>query len=209
MSCALCERRKPRRDCPALSRSICGACCGRYRELTLDCPATCPHLVAAYRYEWQRPLPAAQQFRPDFHLTRRQMEENQALLLALLEAVQALHRRQRDLSDADVAAALESRLQALETEQSGLIYDASPAGGLRRELYRQLAAIEQTPIQAAALAPAAAASREQRIVAYVWLIRILRTYSSMRARARGFLVWMNDRFPAHPAALSSPLVLGA
>ncbi len=205
MSCAVCERRKPRRDCPALGKGICDACCGRYRELTLDCPAECPHLIDAYRYERQRPVPESRKFRPDFPLSARQVDEIQQLLTTLLEGLQAFRQRHRELADADLAEAMESRLKALETQASGLVYDASPVGGLGRELYQQLAELEQKPGQRSELAPATVPTREQRILAYVLLIRTVKINSSGRARARGFMVWLNDRFP--PRAPEAPLVI--
>ena len=60
MSCPICERRKAERFCPAKGEKICAVCCGTYREVTIDCPVDCPHLIAAHRYEdeHQRQIPA-------------------------------------------------------------------------------------------------------------------------------------------------------
>ena len=60
MSCPICEKRKAERFCPAKGEKICAICCGTYREVTIDCPADCSHLIAAHRYEdgHQRALPA-------------------------------------------------------------------------------------------------------------------------------------------------------
>ena len=38
MSCAICEKRKEKRFCPAIHGRICPQCCGEQREVTLDCP---------------------------------------------------------------------------------------------------------------------------------------------------------------------------
>ena len=43
MSCAICEKRPPKRYCPAKGEKICAICCGREREVTIDCPSDCPH----------------------------------------------------------------------------------------------------------------------------------------------------------------------
>src|SRR6185437_3901085 len=51
VSCPICEKRKPKRFCPAKGEKICAICCGTYREVTIDCPVDCPHLIAARRYE--------------------------------------------------------------------------------------------------------------------------------------------------------------
>ncbi|MDR3721481.1 MAG: hypothetical protein P4L00_07770 [Candidatus Acidoferrales bacterium] len=57
MSCAICEKRPPTRYCPAKGVKICAICCGREREVTIDCPADCPHLIAAHRYEAEHRKP--------------------------------------------------------------------------------------------------------------------------------------------------------
>ena len=38
MSCPICEKRPPKRFCPAKGEKICAVCCGREREVTIDCP---------------------------------------------------------------------------------------------------------------------------------------------------------------------------
>lgn len=206
MSCGLCERRKPRRNCPAARQLICDACCGRYRELTLDCPADCPHLLAAYRYQWQRPLPADHPTPwPRVEITPRSLEENRELLMALGQELLAFRQGHAELADADVAEAIERRLRSLETEASGLIYDAAPLGSLPRDLYKRLQAVEQAPLRAAELVPAAPPGRERRVEAYVYLLRILRAHGSGRPRSRGFLAWLLQRLP--PRAAPSPLLI--
>src|ERR1700758_4861087 len=48
LSCAICEKRKEKRFCPAVHGRICPQCCGESREVTLDCPR-----------DWISPQPAA------------------------------------------------------------------------------------------------------------------------------------------------------
>src|SRR5207302_11165761 len=59
-SCAICQKRKASRFCPAKAEKICAVCCGTEREVTIDCPADCAYLIAAHRYESEHPrsLPA-------------------------------------------------------------------------------------------------------------------------------------------------------
>ena len=51
MSCPICEKRPPKRFCPAKGEKICAICCGEEREVTIDCPLDCSYLIAAHRYE--------------------------------------------------------------------------------------------------------------------------------------------------------------
>src|SRR4051812_4524381 len=80
MVCPLCQRRKARRDCPALGRAICSVCCGTKRLAEINCPDTCVHLSAA------RANPPA--------VVRRQ---NEADLTLLLPSIEKLTERQHQL----------------------------------------------------------------------------------------------------------------
>ena len=51
MSCAICEKRKEKRFCPAVHGRICPQCCGEQREVTLDCPSDCVYLQQAREHE--------------------------------------------------------------------------------------------------------------------------------------------------------------
>ena len=54
MSCAICEKRKEKRFCPAIHGRICPQCCGEQREVTLDCPSDCVYLQQAREHEKPR-----------------------------------------------------------------------------------------------------------------------------------------------------------
>ncbi|MGH9554722.1 MAG: hypothetical protein ACRD2Y_02770, partial [Terriglobales bacterium] len=58
LSCAICETRTEKRFCPAVHGKICAVCCGTQREVTLDCPSTCPYLLQARQHEKRRSLEA-------------------------------------------------------------------------------------------------------------------------------------------------------
>src|ERR1700726_3241245 len=55
VSCAICEKRKEKRFCPAVHGRICPQCCGEQREVTLDCPSECVYLQQAREHEKARP----------------------------------------------------------------------------------------------------------------------------------------------------------
>ena len=42
VSCPICEKRKAQRFCPAKGEKICAVCCGKEREVIIDCPVDCP-----------------------------------------------------------------------------------------------------------------------------------------------------------------------
>ncbi|MGB0035791.1 MAG: hypothetical protein WBP79_09985, partial [Candidatus Acidiferrales bacterium] len=57
MRCPICEKRPPKRFCPAKGEKICPVCCGREREVTIDCPPDCSYLISAHRYEAEHRKP--------------------------------------------------------------------------------------------------------------------------------------------------------
>lgn len=50
MTCGSCGQRKGRRQCPALARDICPACCGSKRLVEIACPEACPWLTSAQQH---------------------------------------------------------------------------------------------------------------------------------------------------------------
>jgi hypothetical protein len=143
MVCPLCERRKARRECPALGRSICSVCCGTKRLVEINCPDSCPHLSAA------RANPAA--------AVRRQTEADLSLLLPTIQTLterqhqlfflfqSAITRHRPDgfarLTDADVAEAAASVAATLETAAKGVIYEHPPQSAVAQKLAGELAAL--------------------------------------------------------------------
>jgi len=128
MACPLCQKRKEKRSCPALGRSICAVCCATKRLVEIDCPSDCPHLAAS------REHPAA--------IVRKQQEADVA---ALLPSMSGLTERQHQLfflfqsviaksrpeglarlTDDDVAAAATACAATIETAAKGVLYEHSP-----------------------------------------------------------------------------------
>lgn len=140
MVCPLCERRKARRDCPALGRSICSVCCGTKRLVEINCPESCPHLSAA------RANPAAavrRQTDADLSLllpTIRSLTERQHQLFFLLQTAITKHRPDgfARLRDADVADAAGSVAATLETAAKGLIYEHPTQSAVAQKLAAEL-----------------------------------------------------------------------
>ena len=92
MSCAICEKRKAKRFCPAVHGRICPQCCGEQREVTLDCPSDCPYLRQAREHEKPR---ASDQIDPaglfldvevsDIAISNSNLTHDRSMSLKLLE----------------------------------------------------------------------------------------------------------------------------
>lgn len=142
MQCPLCARRKARRSCPALGRTICALCCGTKRLSEIRCPDDCPHLAAA------REHPAAE--------VRRRQEADAAVILPALRGLterqqqlffvlqSVVTRHQPDsltpLVDADVAAAAGACAATIESAEKGVVYEHQAESAPARRLAAELSA---------------------------------------------------------------------
>jgi hypothetical protein len=141
--CPICHKRKAKRFCPAKGENICSVCCGTEREVTIDCPSGCQHLVASRDYDWRRrqhddsvdwsraPFPGAR-------LDRDWVTSHAELVSALSYAICLFARDHRPLVDSDVIAVLTSLAETYRTLSSGIYYEKLPDYRLQAELYQAL-----------------------------------------------------------------------
>lgn len=142
MTCPICQKRKARRFCPARGDSICSVCCGTEREVTIDCPSECPHLIESRPHDYQRKeidwtkLPFRETKIDPSLLTSR----NTGVLTALAYAICEYASEDRALVDSDVEAAVRSLADTYRTLASGIYYEKPPDYRVQRELYDRLRA---------------------------------------------------------------------
>jgi hypothetical protein len=118
---------------------ICPQCCGEKRVLEIDCPESCEYLKIGRTREANQE--SARYFRardPIEHQQRARILENFEPVIVDLQTLIAVERQSsRDLTDADVAEALDCLLKTLRTEDRGVIYETTSdnlrAEGLRRQ----------------------------------------------------------------------------
>lgn len=154
-ACPLCEQRRPKRECPALGRTICAVCCGTKRQTEIDCPLDCSYLSSARAH----PAAAVQRRRErDYAFVLplvQDLSEQQYRLLLAFQAVILKHAASAVPSpmDADVRDAAGTLASTLETARKGIIYEhqtaSVPAQRVAGELRALLAEIERdTPAPA-------------------------------------------------------------
>lgn len=200
MPCPICEKRKAERFCPAKGEKICAICCGTYREVTIDCPADCSHLIAAHRYEdgHQRTLPADtplldEKIPPDMVHTHQQLMAALAFSIAKSCAVQP------DAVDTDVLAAIQALAGTHKTLASGIIYEKPPDAPLPRELYAALMAfIREVKKQPGERAHSTSLKDTDIFYLLVFLYRMGLLRSNGRPRSRRFIEFLRSQFPESP-----------
>lgn len=125
--CRLCEKKPPRRYCPALTTEICAPCCGAEREQSIDCPLDCDHLREARRHEKLPELDARTLPHAEIELSDAFLEHNQelAIITGRILLVGALDTQ--GIVDSDMRDALDALVRTYKTSDSGLVYESRSA----------------------------------------------------------------------------------
>ncbi len=200
MACPICEKRKPARYCPAKGEKICAVCCGTEREVTIDCPSDCPHLISAHRYEneHERSVPADTPFL-DSKLPQEIIYANQVLLTGISFTVAKFCAAQPSTSDPDVLAALRALAETYKTLGSGLYYEKPPYSPLSRELYAALSAFLNEAKQPQAGRAGYATVKDSEIFVFlVFLYRMGLLRTNGRLRSHRFIEFLRRQFPQAP-----------
>ena len=200
MSCPICEKRKAERFCPAKAEKICAVCCGKEREVSIDCPSDCAYLIAAHRYESDHPrdIPADTPLL-DETIPKDVVHTHQQLMAALAFSIAKFCAAQPGAVDNDILAALEALAQTHKTLSSGLIYEKPPQAPLPRELYAALMAFIDEINKQQAERGASASFRDTEIfylLVFLYRMGLLRTNG--RPRSRLFIEFLRGQFPEAP-----------
>src|SRR5580700_6091569 len=213
VSCAICQKRKEKRFCPAVHGRICPQCCGEQREVTLDCPSTCGYLQQAREHERPRPLQDLDQAAlfPEVEIGEQFLYEHEHLILGLTYALARRAQADRGITDADLIAALTSMAKKQETlVRSGLHYE-TPISSLSQqavvaeiqELLKGYRATEQKNLGYSQL-------RDSDVLsALVFLVRMGHARTSGRPKSRAFVDFVLSQFqPEKQSTLATPAEAG-
>ena len=208
MSCAICDKRKEKRFCPAVHRRICPQCCGEQREVTLDCPSECVYLEQARQHEKPRPAAEldAEALFPKVEIGQAFIYEQEPLILGLSYSLARSARTGHTIRDSDLIAALTALVRSYETlANSGLHYDA-PLTNLAhhsiaadvQQMVKEYRETEQKHTGFTRL-------RDSDVLrALVFLLRMGLTRTSGRPRSRSFVDFLLAQFPERESTIAAP-----
>ena len=135
-TCPLCETRKAKRFCPAKQVRICPVCCGKKREVEIDCPADCVYLHSGREYERTRRARLGAGGQLTSRLWDRSFQaRNMELLTGLWATIHESRSQFPDLVDGDVREVLEQLLRTYRTLEGGIYYDHVPDTLTQKALY--------------------------------------------------------------------------
>lgn len=203
MTCPICEKRPSKRFCPAKGEKICAICCGREREVTIDCPPDCSHLIAAHRYEAEHrpPIPAEEfpyrtvEVPPDFVYERR------PAVTEIAAAILGFWAQNKELTDDSALQALQAIAETYRTLGTGIYYERPPDGPIARALYANIAsALDNFRKQETERMGFSSLKESDIFRLLVFFIRVEKQETNGRPRSRAFLDLLRTRFPLHEAA---------
>jgi hypothetical protein len=211
MSCPICEKRPPKRFCPAKGEKICAVCCGREREVSIDCPPDCPHLIAAHRYEAEhrKPLSADEIPYRDVAVPVDFVYEHWPVIGGLATTILRSQLQNRDLNDVAATAAIEALAETYRTLGTGIYYERPPEAPLAHALYGQLAQFLQEFRKTEAERAGFPTLKDSDIFhLLVFLLRLAKQETNARPRSRAFLDFLRQRFPLPAqAAKEAPRII--
>ncbi|MGA3293634.1 MAG: hypothetical protein ABSE45_06580 [Candidatus Acidiferrales bacterium] len=211
MSCSICEKRPPKRFCPAKGEKICAICCGREREVTIDCPPDCSYLLAAHRYEAEhrKPAPAAELPYRDLQVPVDFVYERWPVITGLAGTILAFQSQNRELDDGAALAAVEALAETYRTLGTGIYYERPPDAHLARALYGQINQFLQDFRKDEASRAGFASLKDADIFhLLVFLLRVGKQETNARPRSRAFLGFLRERFPLPAeAAKEAPRII--
>ncbi len=197
MACPICNKRKVKRLCPARAESICSICCGTEREVTIDCPSDCVHLVASREYDLTRleidwaEVPFAEvKFNRSFATTHG------ALLVELDHAICQFAADHREVVDTDVQAVLQTLAETYRTQASGIYYEKPLDYPLQREMYENLKAAIADFRKDEAQRVGMTTVRDSDIRdAVIFLTQLCAVHANGRPKGRAYLDIIRQQFP--------------
>lgn len=198
MSCPICERRPPKRFCPAKGEKICAICCGREREVTIDCPSGCPYLVTARRYETEhrKPISFKEFPYPDVEFLPEFVHERWTVVSGLATAILAFQIESQELNDGAVLASLEALAETYRTLGTGIYYERPPDASLARALYHRIARfVQDFQTQEAERRGFSSLKESELFRLLVFLLRVGKRETNGRPRSRAFLDFLRSQFP--------------
>lgn len=207
MSCAICERRKEKRFCPAVHGRICPQCCGEQREVTLDCPSDCVYLQQAREHEKPRVAGDLDQslLFPEIEIGEQFIYEQEHLIVGLSYALSKAAKKDHSLNDSDLIAALASMVKTYQTYvNSGLHYQTPMTSVSQQAVVAETQQMIKEYREAEQKHTGQARLRDSDVLrALTFLLRLAYSRTSGRPRSRAFVEFLFGQFPEKESVIAS------
>jgi len=197
--CPLCSDRPGKRYCPAKAEQICAVCCGTKREVEIDCPSACPHLIAGRSYEADKRIPDAELVQKVEKYSNDFVYRYAPILDAISRSVVEERLQSPWLVDNDVVEVYKSLSSTMKTLSSGIYYETLPTGPVRISLFRRLKAQLDELMQPSPEAEKRILKVSEAVDVLDFLTFAAQANSSVRPKSRRYLDWLAHMSGLTPA----------
>jgi hypothetical protein len=208
LSCAICEKRKEKRFCPAVHGRICPQCCGEQREVTLDCPSECTYLQQAREHEKPRAIEELDQSElfPKVEISQQFLYAQEHLILGLSYALAKSAQADRTLRDSNLISVLSALAHNYETlAGSGLHYEVPMTNLAHQAVASEVQKMVKEYREAEQKHVGYSRLRDSDIFqALVFLLRMATTRTSGRPKSRAFVDFLFRQFPEQHSPIAAP-----
>lgn len=185
--------------------------------MRIDCPGDCPYLIAAHRYQTQRPVerrgvgrarPARRELAfATVEIDADFLQEKQELIAGLSLLIVRCAGEHSEVRDPDLLAALDALAQSYQTLESGLYYEKPPESAAARVVYAAAQsylshyAEEQQKRTGMSVRPG------EVLRAVVFLRRLGQLEANGRPLSRRYLGFLRAQLPAEATAGREPRLI--
>jgi hypothetical protein len=174
----------------------------------IDCPASCPHLIAGRSYEAEKRIPDPELARKVEKYSNEFVYRYSQVLDAISRSVVEERLQSPWLVDNDVVEVYKSLSATMKTLSSGIYYESLPDGSVRISLFRRLKAQIDELMQPAPNADRPTLKVSEALDALDFLTFAAQANSSVRPKSRRYLDWLTSMSGlASSAEQSSGLIL--
>ena len=202
--CAICHKRKPKRECPGVHGAICPQCCGTEREVTVDCPLDCSYLRESRKHDAERMTAPPELYKEmpykEVEVPDRFLYDHEQFIGQISIQMLRHYLANPSVTDQELQAALDKLIQTYQTRQSGIYYDSVPESGAAAGVFRDVKTFFDE-IEKKSQQDASASVKDGDVIrALVFLYRLAVVHNNHRPRGRAFLSFLRQTFPEVAAA---------
>jgi hypothetical protein len=183
--------------------------CATEREVTIDCPSDCPHLVASRQYEDERreidwsKIPFS-----DVKITPDAFRQHAPLLDAIALGICDFAAENRALVDSDIIAVVQTIAENYQTLTKGIYYEKPLDDRLQNDLAAKLKQAIAAYSKDAASRPGFGAPRDGTIRdALIFFTQLGSTRTNGRPKGRAFLDFLRVEFRWKAQARESSVLI--
>jgi hypothetical protein len=205
MTCAICRTRRPRRFCPGVRGEICSICCGKEREVTVNCPFECPFLQQAREHDRPVAIDPEQIPNRDIEVKERFLVEHDSLVAFVGATLVRAALETPGAVDFDVREAVGGLVRTYRTLEKGVYYESVPQNALAANIFRlvqrYLGEFRQEETQRTGMSQ----TRDSDVMrALVFFERVELDRNNGRTRGRAFVNTLLDVYGSGPGPEPSP-----